>query len=253
MNCVTSGRPSIRPISDPVEMIGGRGGDVAKVGWEPDEFICDVCSVDDEEELRATDEEEQAEKVKPLPTPFQPTSSQQLDHSITHYPYQSWCPHRVEGRGREFWHCVHVKELGAAPTTSFDYAFLSDGAEITSQEAFESVGESAIKVLIVRDDKSKAVFGQVVPQKGVDEKGFAVSSLVENVSWLGYSTLTFKSDNEATIVKLLIEALGEQRMDVVVWKADPGSYSLLLPAQHGGTFGLKLRHAQTARSSAEPA
>ena len=113
---------------------------MAKVGWEPDEFICDVCAVDDEDELRATDEEEQAETVKLLPTPFQPTLSQYLDHCITHYPCQSWCPHCVEGRGREFAYCAHVKEPRAAPTISFDNAFLSDGAEITSQEAFESAG-----------------------------------------------------------------------------------------------------------------
>ena len=53
---------------------------------------------------------------------------------------------------------------------SFDYAFLSDGAEITSQEAFTSAGESAIKVLVVRNEKSKSVSGHIVPQKGIDEK-----------------------------------------------------------------------------------
>ena len=101
MSCVTSGRPSIRPLSDPVKLISGRGGAVAEVGCEEDEFMCEVCAVnDDEDELRATDEEEQAQKVNPLPTPFQPTLSQYLDHCITHYPYQSWCPHCVEGRGR---------------------------------------------------------------------------------------------------------------------------------------------------------
>ena len=212
MSCVTSGRPSIRPLSDPVEVIGGRGGAVAKVGCEEDEFICEVCGIDDEDELRATDEEEQAQKVNPLPTPFQPTLSQYLDHCITHYPYQSWCPHCVEGRGREFGHSTHAKEPRAAPTISFDYAFLSDGAEITSQDAFESAGDSAIKVLVVRDDKSKAVFGHVVPQKGIDEKGFAVDALVSDVKWLGYSKVTLKSDHEPAIVKLLQEALMELRV-----------------------------------------
>ena len=143
--------------------------------------MCDVCAIDDDEELKAANEGEQADTANPLPTPFQPTLSQYLDHCITHYPYQSWCPHRVKGRGREFGHCIHAKEPGAAPTISFDYAFLSDGAEITSQKASESAGESAIKVLVVLDDKRNSVFGHVVPQKGIDEKGFAVSSLVEDV------------------------------------------------------------------------
>ena len=151
--------------------------------------------------------------MSPLPTPFQPTMSQHPDHRITHYPRQSWCPHCVEGRGREFGHHTHVNELGAAPTISFDYAFLSDGAEIASQEAFESAGESAIKVRLVRDGKSKSVFGDVVPQNGIDEKGFAVSSLVEDVRWLGYSKLIFKSDNKPAIVKILSEALRELRAE----------------------------------------
>ena len=37
---------------------------------------------------------------------------------------------------------------------------------------------------VVRDDKSKSVFGHVVPQKGIDEKGFAVSLLVEHAGGL---------------------------------------------------------------------
>ena len=61
---------------------------------------------------------------------------------------------------------------------SFDYAFLSDNGDIYTQEAYEAAGESAVKLLIVRDDKSKAIFGHVVPKKGIDEKNFAVDSLL---------------------------------------------------------------------------
>ena len=74
------------------------GGHGAQDGCEskPEEFRCDVYAVDDEEELMATDEEEQAESVNPLHMPFQLTLSQYLDHCITHYLYQSWCLHSVE-------------------------------------------------------------------------------------------------------------------------------------------------------------
>ena len=44
--------------------------------------MCEVCALDDEDELKAVDEEEQAEAVSPLPTPFQPTMRQYLDHCI---------------------------------------------------------------------------------------------------------------------------------------------------------------------------
>ena len=86
---MTSGRPSIIPFSGLVKVIGGRGGAVAEVGCEEGEFMCELCAVDDEDELRATDEEEQAQKVNPLPTPFQPTLSQYLDHCITHTTHTS--------------------------------------------------------------------------------------------------------------------------------------------------------------------
>ena len=51
MSRVTSGRPSVRPLSNPVGVISGREGIVAQVGCEsePEEFMCEVCAVDDED------------------------------------------------------------------------------------------------------------------------------------------------------------------------------------------------------------
>ena len=144
----------------------------------------------------SAEEEEPVERVKTLPTPYQPTHSEYCDHCVTHFPFQSWCSHCVEGRGKEFGHTTKPKEPGAAPTVSFDYAFLSDGDEIITQEAFEAAGEGAAKLLIVRDDKSKALFAHVIPAKGIDQKGFSVDQLVDDVKWLGYSKLILKSDNE---------------------------------------------------------
>ena len=136
-------------------------------------------------ELEASLEEEQALKVAPLPTPYQPTLSQFLDHCVTHYPYQSWCPYCVEGKGREFGHRATEKESCATPIVSFDYAFLSDNEDIETQQAYEEAGDGAVKLLVVRDNKSKAIFGHVVPQKGVDKEHFAVDALVQNLKWLG--------------------------------------------------------------------
>ena len=93
------------------------------------------------------------------------------------------------GLGREFGHSRVTKESSATPTISFDDAFLSDGEEVETQEAFEAAGDpdSAVKLLVVRDDKSKAIFGHVVPKKGIDKNIFAFDSF----------------DSEPTIVKLL--------------------------------------------------
>ena len=76
----------------------------------------------------ASEEEEQAEMPLCLPTVYQPTLSEYLDHCVTHYPYRAWCRHCLEGRGREFGHETHrgAKDPRACPVVSIDYAFVSD-------------------------------------------------------------------------------------------------------------------------------
>ena len=224
---MTTGRPPISPHPDRrTPVVSGLGADEAAVGdmMDGNEFLCGVCNGDGavfgveddvDKELKASDDGEQAVRIVPLPTPFQPSLSQFMDHCVTHYPYQSWCPYCVEGRGREFGHHRVVRDQSTTPTVSFDYAFISDNGDIETQEAYEAAGESAVKLLVVRDDKSKAIFGHIVPKKGIDDKSFAVDSLVEDVKWLGYSKLTLKSDNEPAIVKLLSEALRELRVNGV--------------------------------------
>ena len=60
------------------------------------------------DELNAPlDEEEQAEMPLCLPSVYQPTRSEYMDHCTTHYPYRAWCKHCLEGRGREFGHDNH--------------------------------------------------------------------------------------------------------------------------------------------------
>ena len=105
-----------------------------------------------------------------------------------------------------------AKDSRASPVVSFDYCFLSDIGDVLTHEEFVAAGEGAAKLLIVRDSRSKSVFAHVVPSKGIDGSGFAVSALVEDVKWLGYSKITLKSDNEPAIVKLLVEALRELRV-----------------------------------------
>ena len=38
---------------------------------------------------------------------------------------------------------------------SFDYAFISDTGDVTTQVEFESAGEGAAKILVVRDDQAR--------------------------------------------------------------------------------------------------
>ena len=76
----------------------------AKTTWEKA-----VLSLEDEApvkvevdsgEIEASDEEEEAHVPLCLPTQYQPSHSEFLDHCVTHYPFQAWCPHCFQGRGR---------------------------------------------------------------------------------------------------------------------------------------------------------
>ena len=156
--------------------------------------MAEVNGVDDKEDVVGeeevtTPEEEEAEAVQCLPTPDTPTLSDVLAHRATHYPYRPWCPDCVEGRGREFGHLAcQPREGRSVPTVSFDYCFVGDKGDIETQlEADAEPG--SIKVLVVRDNRSKAFFAHTVPVKGADEGGFAVKAIANDVIWLGYSRL----------------------------------------------------------------
>ena len=53
----------------------------------------------------------------------------------------------------------------------------------------------------------------MVPQNGIDEKSFAVSSLIVHGKWLWLSKQILNGDNEPAIVKLLSEALLDLRIE----------------------------------------
>ena len=101
-----------------------------------------------------------------------------------------------------------------------------------------------MKILVIRDSRSKAVFAHVVPQKGLDEKGYAVSALVEDIKWLGYSSVTLKSDNEPAIVKLLSEALRELRISGVPQVLEEHSPEYDPMANGNAELGVKLVKGQ---------
>ena len=213
-----------------------------------------VSETHEEDGIQAEVEEEQAEVIASLPTPEKPTLSEYLDHCTTHYPYRSWCRHCVEGRGREFGHATRQQEPGRTPVISFDYAFIGDKDEkIENMEQYIAAGEGATKVLVIRDSKSKSLFAHVIPSKGLDEKGFVVDALVQDVKWLGYTKLILKSDNEPAIVKLLGEALRELRIQGVdqAMEEHPPEYD---PQANGSAeVGVKLMkgHFRTLRADIE--
>ena len=122
------------------------------------------------------------------------------------------------------------------PTVSFDYCFIGDKGDIVNQIGVD--GEpGSIKVLVVRDNRSKAVFAHTVPVKSADEGGFAVRAIVDEFVWLGYTKFVSKTDHEPAILKLLQESLRDLRIagiDQVMYENSPEYGSRSQVSQRNG-------------------
>ena len=91
---------------------------------------------------------------------------------------------------------------------AFDYLFITRGKILKKEElSDEDKAHIKLKILVVKDTKSKVVFAHAVRQKGVDDEGYAVARVTEDVQWLGYTKLILKTDGERAIVRLLRESL----------------------------------------------
>ena len=67
-----------------------------------------------------------------------------------------------------------------------------------------------------------------MPQKGVDPDHFTVDALLEDIKWLGYQKLVLRTDNEPAILRLLIHAVTEARINLTdleqVTEEHPNTY-----------------------------
>ena len=116
----------------------------------------------------------------------------------------------------------HAKEGSAVPIVGLDYFFLTEaGVQLKGEmnmdeesiQAARSSGE-AVKCLIVRCHKSKAIFAHVVPCEGVDEQGIVADMVVGDIEWLGRTRLIVKADNEPAVQALARQALELAKVEV---------------------------------------
>ena len=111
---------------------------------------------------------------------------------------------------------------------AFDYLYLSKSGSVIPRNELGDREDVDLVVLVAKDILGKAHFAHVVPQKGVDQDHFVVDALIEDIQWLGYQTISLRSDNEPAIVNLLKHALTEARLKVVdliqIQEEHPNSY-----------------------------
>jgi hypothetical protein len=116
----------------------------------------------------------------------------------------------------------HAKEGSAVPIVGLDYFFMTEaGVQLREEidmddealQAARSRGE-AVKCLICRCHKSKAIFAHVVPCKGADEQGIVADMVVDDIEWLGHTRIILKTDNEPAVQALAKQALELAKVEV---------------------------------------
>ena len=130
----------------------------------------------------------ESSKPKLAFSPYEPSRQERCEHNITHCPFRAWCRHCVAGKAVSSPHVVTSgkdTDESKMPVLGMDYAFMSNAGE-------SSVSRSEVKVLVMKDSKSKYLFTVPVPQKGLDDHEWAVRRTVQAVDFLGYSHLIMK-------------------------------------------------------------
>ena len=119
-------------------------------------------------------EVQEGSHVKPLKSPSAPSRQEMLEHSITHYPFRSWCVHCTRGKCKASQHNISGgSEASEVPIVGFDYAFLSDRGS-KDEEDKGDVDDTTLKVFVAHDSKSKVCATIPVPQKGIDLEDWSV-------------------------------------------------------------------------------
>ena len=134
---------------------------------------------------RQEPEDLETEVKRTLPTPILPSQAEIEEHRVDHLPPRNWCSDCVEGQGREWAHSS-THEARSVPVIGFDYLFLSRRGIFMRSEWQPLPGEDALKILVIRDSKSKALFAHAVSMKGVDEFRYVADYVVTDISCLGY-------------------------------------------------------------------
>ena len=137
----------------------------------------------------------QARKVNFKRAPKQPTEKEIMEHSATHVPYRSWCPHCVAAAAKASPHKTtsEDKDERSVPFMHTDYWFMRD-----------DVGSESVPVVVIKDDDTKAYGAHVVTVKGAVD--WVAAKLVEDIEKFGHvGKVGMKSDQEAALKDLVNE------------------------------------------------
>ena len=102
------------------------------------------------------------------------------------------------------------------PVISVDYTFMGEEEKTDAEEREGKAEESGrerkeigMPILVMKDRKSKAIYVDVVPEKG--RHPHAIKRMAQNIGMFGYNRIIIKSDQERAIMQLKECAKRERR------------------------------------------
>ena len=167
------------------------------------EEVKDIAA--DEEMIAEEFETERRPKV--MPSPYTPSRAEVEEHEVTQWPYRSWCPDCVRGRGRPTPHRgrhEYLREMGE-PMVVGDYCYLSGKDRHDGQDA---------PILVLREVRSGATMAMVVPNKG-DSSQWVVNRVAGWMDDLGFQKITVKTDQESSVTALMKAAKAARELGSV--------------------------------------
>ena len=194
-----SGSDRVRPRDGKRMECGGTPGIETETGDVVDEKdiedVGDEVSKDSEVEELIAEDFGAVSKPSVMPSPYTPSKKEVEEHEVAHWPYRSWCPDCVRGRGRPTPHRGkhdYMKEIGE-PMVVGDYCYLSGKDRQDGQGA---------PILVLREVRSGATTAMLVPNKG-DSTQWVVNRVADWMDDLGSRKIVVKTDQESSVTALM--------------------------------------------------
>ena len=139
-------------------------------------------------------------RARGLPDPGTPTKQQVEEHELALLPFRPWCPDSVQGQAQGAAHRRQDRGDQRIPTISFDHG---SATELTKQEGTQGDKREELRVLVVKDERTKTLFAHAVEQKGIDSEEYAVKQVAKDIEKLGYRHVTVKCGQKPCTMALL--------------------------------------------------
>ena len=195
-------------------VVGKEEGNIAVSGEDDSQeemgngFLCMPC--EDQEGIDAEVEVE-AEVQRAAADPGQPTRAERDEHSLTHFPFRSWCRVCVLGRAKDS-PSRTVKGAFAEsvlPRVRMDYCFLTEDVEKEAGEHGEAESaraDTSITVAVMQESLCRSVWAYAVESKGSMEE-WMIQQVCDDLETVGLKNerLVLTSDQESSIVDVMKE------------------------------------------------